>query len=389
MQVNLKSFLAVCCLVTAIECLSADSTRIPVVYHPLYTLSLGNSYVDAIVQSVHPFDLKKYTKIYQYLQEKMHLTPHQMFFPEGPVSEEQLLQVHTKGYLDSLKSSLVISRAVDLAEVLAVIPNSVLQEGVLKPMRFMAAGTLKAVDLAVNEGFGYAINIGGGFHHAKKDAAKGGCIFGDIQLAVTEFHKKYPEKSVVIVDLDAHQGNGYEDYFKDSFDSKHRNVFIFDMYNKNEMPGFGTNKDATQQYIDANFPLEGGKLAYTLLGVDISSIDHFGLTEHVADRAVNDTEYLTILKTHFPKFLDEITDSGKQIGLIIYNAGTDILNTDKWGCMDVSASGIIERDAFVFTQAKNRSIPTIMLLSGGYSPESADVVSRSIHNIVNMFTKIG
>ncbi len=47
--------------------------------------------------------------------------------------------------------------------------------------------------------------------------------------------------------------------------------------------------------------------------------------------------------------------------LIIYNAGTDVLRGDPLGCLNVSVDGIIERDAKVFSYAKQNEIPIVLL----------------------------
>lgn len=68
--------------------------------------------------------------------------------------------------------------------------------------------------------------------------------------------------------------------------------------------------------------------------------------------------------------------------LIIYNAGTDVYEGDSLGRMKLSREGIIERDFFVFSQAIKQEIPILMVLSGGYSKASAEIVADSIENII-------
>ena len=50
--------------------------------------------------------------------------------------------------------------------------------------------------------------------------------------------------------------------------------------------------------------------------------------------------------------------------------------------MDISKEGIKQRDELVFTQALSRQIPIAMVLSGGYTKESAGIISRSIEHLV-------
>jgi ankyrin repeat protein len=50
--------------------------------------------------------------------------------------------------------------------------------------------------------------------------------------------------------------------------------------------------------------------------------------------------------------------------------------------MSISEQGIIARDAFVFTLAQEAKIPVAMVLSGGYTAQSASIISKSIENLV-------
>lgn len=54
---------------------------------------------------------------------------------------------------------------------------------------------------------GWAINIGGGFHHCSADKGGGFCPYADITLLIQFVFNNFPQKvkKVLIVDLDAHQ----------------------------------------------------------------------------------------------------------------------------------------------------------------------------------------
>jgi histone deacetylase 11 len=56
---------------------------------------------------------------------------------------------------------------------------------------------------------GWAVNLSGGFHHATKNFGGGFCIYPDITLIVHYLRSRLNKKRIMIVDLDAHQGNGY------------------------------------------------------------------------------------------------------------------------------------------------------------------------------------
>jgi histone deacetylase 11 len=91
----------------------------------------------------------------------------------------------------------------------------------------MCLGSVGSVDsayLAMEKG--WAINLSGGFHHARKDGGEGFCVYPDITMITHYLRKVYNLKKIMIVDLDAHQGNGHE---RDHLDDK--DTYILDAYN--------------------------------------------------------------------------------------------------------------------------------------------------------------
>ena len=70
----------------------------------------------------------------------------------------------------------------------------------------------QAAKLALERG--WAINIGGGFHHAHSQTGGGFCVYADITLAIKFLMASNPSvKKAMIIDLDAHQvGLTYEKY---------------------------------------------------------------------------------------------------------------------------------------------------------------------------------
>lgn len=67
--------------------------------------------------------------------------------------------------------------------------------------------------------------------------------------------------------------------------------------------------------------------------------------------------------------------------LVVYNAGTDILDGDPLGRLKISPDGVMTRDEKVFRFARERNIPLLMLTSGGYMKSSARVIADSIINL--------
>ena len=91
---------------------------------------------------------------------------------------------------------------------------------------------------------------------------------------------------------------------------------------------------------------------------------------------MEDKEYIALVKNLLEKALREF-----HFDLVIYNAGTDIYEADPLGKLKISAEGIIKRDEIVFREARKRKIPIMMLLSGGYTQESGNIIGDSIINL--------
>ena len=90
----------------------------------------------------------------------------------------------------------------------------------------------------------------------------------------------------------------------------------------------------------------------------------------------SDRLYLESLNEWVPKAIED-----HQPNLIIYNAGTDCLDGDPLGRMNISQDGIVSRDEIVFKNAIQYDIPIVMVLSGGYQMSNAQVIARSIENL--------
>jgi histone deacetylase 11 len=92
-----------------------------------------------------------------------------------------------------------------------------------------------------------------------------------------------------------------------------------------------------------------------------------------------DKKYIELLSYHLSASLDEFKPN-----IVVYNAGTDVLINDRLGLLDITPSGIVRRDEIVFIESRMRNIPIVMLTSGGYQTNNAQVVSNSI---INLFEK--
>ncbi len=301
---------------------------------------------------LHPFDARKYARVWSLLRRHFGAKlRHLHLRPDRPANREELLLVHSSPYLAKLSHPDYVAGAVEVPQ-LQYLPSVFVDWFVLRPMRWATRGTILAARAALEEGF--AVNLGGGYHHAKPDRGEGFSIYSDIGIAVAALRAEgsiAETDRILYVDTDAHQGNGV----CHTFLSDNR-VFIFDLFNSCIYPMFDVD---ARERIDC--------------AVGITS-------------ACADAEYLRELHNRLPGFIDSVSNA--RIGLAIYNAGTDVAAGDPLGMLNVSASAIRERDLFVVAELRRRRIPTVMLLSGGYTKQSYQLVADSVIPLLSMPAKV-
>ena len=155
-------------------------------------------------------------------------------FESGAVAtREQLSRVHTTGYLDHIYSMRGQSAWLDV-DTTAVSPGSVEAAEV-------AAGTAIAAVEAVVAGHAqssFALVRPPG-HHAEPVRARGFCLFNNVAVAAAHAQAELGCRKVLIIDWDAHHGNGTQDIFWADPD-----VLFFDIHRAAPFyPGSGALED--------------------------------------------------------------------------------------------------------------------------------------------------
>ena len=185
----------------------------------------------------------------------------------------------------------------------------------------IAGGTVQCCSMAMDAGI--AFNIAGGTHHAHSNSPEGFCLLNDCAIAAAALLKNNTAKKILITDLDVHQGNGSAQIF-----TENKQVFTFSMH------------------AGHNFPLKK-----EVSDLDISLPDGTG-----------DDAYLSILEKEYDALIKTL-----QPDFIFYNAGVDVLATDKLGRLKLSRNGCKERDRIILNTSYKNRIPTVVTMGGGYS----------------------
>eukprot|EP00882_Tetradesmus_deserticola_P020719 GHRQ01022388.1.p1 GENE.GHRQ01022388.1~~GHRQ01022388.1.p1 ORF type:complete len:239 (+),score=59.05 GHRQ01022388.1:91-807(+) len=157
------------------ECWKTEQ-QLPIVYDSGYNITLLG------LEKLHPFDSCKFSKVVAGLQTAGVIAGISQLVQPLPASLTALQSVHSQTYLQQLhSSSLKVAQVTELSP-LALLPHSLVQRKVLQPMRLHVGGTVLAAALAVAHG--WAVNVGGGMHHAHREDGSGWCPYADITLAV-------------------------------------------------------------------------------------------------------------------------------------------------------------------------------------------------------------
>ena len=70
-----------------------------------------------------------------------------------------------------------------------------------------------ACDLVQGDTYEKVVSIGGGLHHAKPSYGEGFCLYNDVAFCGMYLMKKHKLGKILILDTDAHAGNGTAEYF--------------------------------------------------------------------------------------------------------------------------------------------------------------------------------
>lgn len=288
------------------------------------------------IEHLHAFDIGKYDRIAADLVASG-LVPADGFGVASAVSDDDLAQVHDAAYLQSLYDPSQLSRAIEVPvpDVFKPFVNG----RVLEPFRRATGATVAATRHAVKNGA--AINIGGGYHHARPKMGHGFCLYGDVALAIHTARQEGFTGTVLIVDTDAHQGDGNHAFFAND-----PSVISFSMHGKALFPH-------PKLVGDRDVGLPGG---------------------------VEDDEFLAILETELDALMAQ-----HQPKLVIHVAGADILHDDPLANFQLTPEGLVRRDRLVARKSRASGAAFVHTLAGGYGPSAAEAQAKSIQVMLRDF----
>lgn len=278
--------------------------------------------IPGLPTEVHGFVLNKPTAIRDALVASGAVEASGFVAPE-PISVADLLRVHGAALLAALDDPVSVARAIELHEI-AAFPAELVRAVVVAPQQRACGGTLAALRTAAAGG--WAANLSGGYHHARRDLSHGFCLVNDVAVGLARLRHEGVRRRVLIVDLDLHQGDGNATIFAGDDD-----VFTLSVHEEGIFPVPKAKSD-----LDIGLPAGSGDDEY------LAAVD----------------EALVFART---RFVPEI---------VVYVAGTDPYFADPLGTLRVSEAGLGARDRRVAQFAVAAGAALVVVPAGGYTPES-------------------
>ncbi len=273
----------------------------------------------------HPFPMGKYPRLHQLLAAEGLIA--ETIAPE-PVAWEDLALVHTPEYLAQLERG-ALDRA---AERRLGLPWSA---ALLLRSRLAVQGTLNAARMAMEDGV--AANLAGGTHHAFAGHGEGFCVCNDVAVAIRVLIRERAIGRALVLDLDVHQGNGTAAIFAGD-----PAVYTFSVHG------------------ERNYPFHKEQ-----------SCRDLGLPDGTGDHT-----YLETVERHLDAVLAAVRP-----GLVVYLAGVDVVEGDRYGRLALSRAGLEARERLVLSKVRATGAPLVLVLAGGYA--ACAEATADLHAVVH------
>lgn len=279
-------------------------------YSPRYQADIGP----------HVFPMQKFALTRKLLLELERAVPADFAEPD-PATDEQVLAVHERAYVDKLRQLRLSEEEIGVLE----LP---LSRELVEAVWRVAGGTVAACRRALETG--WAANLSGGFHHAFAGHGEGFCVLNDIAIGVTAVLHEGRVGRAAVLDLDVHQGNGTAAIFQEE-----PRVFTCSLHQEHNYP-----------------------LAKPASDLDIGLPDGCGGERYLAE---------------LDRALDAVGASAPE--LLVYVAGADVYCRDQLGGLALSIDDIEARDRCVLERCRQQALPVAVVLAGGYAFDLFDTVS--------------
>jgi acetoin utilization deacetylase AcuC-like enzyme len=279
----------------------------------------------------HPDSATRLMAIVQEIQKmKTQSNASLQFVQPEKASIEDLEMVHAIEYIRLVKAVCAAGGGLLDLQDTSTSPDS------FEVARYAVGGTLKAANLVIKHKFenAFALVRPPG-HHAAKFRALGFCIFNNVAIAAQYLIEKLESRRVLILDVDAHHGNGTQEKFYET----DKVLYMSLHQDPTDFPGTG--------FIEEIGKAEG-------LGYNVNIPLPYGTSDQTYLRAVREIVN-PIARQYKPEFM-------------LVSAGFDTHYSDPVGDLSLSASCIREvYEAIVSLASEVCQKRLVCVLEGGYN----------------------
>lgn len=263
------------------------------------------------------------------------------------LSKKDLLRVHSADYVNRLYSADLEQEIISTFELIdnegnyhrydpdtATRPLTDLFDRLL----IKAAGTVQASRIALEHGFCFSFT--GGAHHAQQNFGNGFCVINDVVIASRKLQAEKLVDTVWVVDVDAHKGDGTAALTRDDNSINTLSVHM-----------------ASGWPLDGESRLNDGSPNPSFIESDIDIPIESGEEEH----------YLPRLHTGLSQLEEK-----SRADLAIVVCGADPYEHDELPStapLKLTLGQMFERDRLLYTWFRERNIPAVFLMAGGYGDE--------------------
>jgi acetoin utilization deacetylase AcuC-like enzyme len=261
-------------------------------------------------------------------------------------------------------------------------------------------GAYLACRLALAGKPGFCYYLGGGMHHARYDRGSGFCLVNDVAIAAFKVLAEGPAKSLWVIDLDAHKGDGTAElvrFARDRGDIKR----IGDRPPPGDVRRIGDTSPSGDVKRTQNTPPPGAEKCILTLSVHMARgwpLDPESLAKAEPGRAPltpsdidigidsgEEAEYIPRLEEGIAELerLSAASGCGKP-DLILVVDGADPYEHDglpSSGLLRLSLEQCLRRDMLVYRYAAEGGIPSAWIEAGGYGERAWEPSAHFLRGI--------
>ena len=223
--------------------------------------------------SGHPFRGDRYKNFLPFIKERLPADNHYRIIAAEPATTEDLLRICDRDYITFTQEYYHAANAgwvayfEDFSHYQSPDNKPIGTPGKLEEAARLIVGQAKAAcDLVESGQYQKAVSIGGGMHHAKQRYGEGFCLYNDVAFAALYLIDKYHLERVLVLDTDAHAGNGTAEYVRTN-----PKIMFIDMHQdpRTIYPGTGFAADIGADggagfTVNIPMPLHAGDASYRM-----------------------------------------------------------------------------------------------------------------------------